>query len=201
MPDEPIESLLSRLEPQLRRLASRSSCPEVRAHAASTNRRRKRAGPDLKAIRDEADDLFNDLYLRLTAHPVPPHANAESYAVESFKNLIRDRERTCNRRAARDVEFMRARLEARSDRVDEVAIQHDLRRHIKRALRQANLRSDHGCALWAWLRDSLDEFAARRGITRKTAGVWAWRARQSLRPYLDTSESLARKIAVFTEIC
>lgn len=122
---------------------------------------------------DEATDRFNDLYLRLTAHPAPPHANAESYAVESFKNLIRDRERACYRRVARDVEFMRTRPEARSERVDEAAIRHDLRRHIKRALRQANLRPDHHCALWAWLRGSLDEFAVRRGITRKTAGAWA----------------------------
>ncbi len=160
----PIESLLTRLAPQLRRLTARSACEEVR---------------------QSADDLLKALFLKLSRHPVPTHANPESYTVESFKNLIRERERACNRRAARDVEFMRTRPEAHSDRVDEVAIRHDLRRHIKRALRQANLRSDHRCALWAWLRDSLDEFAARRGISRKTADVWACRARKSLRPYLE----------------
>jgi hypothetical protein len=157
MPTEPIESLLSRLEPQLRRVALGSTCAEVR---------------------EKAGDLLNDQFLKSLRHPVPSHANPESYTVESFKNLVRDRERACNRRIARDVEFMRTRPAARSDRVDEVAIRHDLRWHIKRALRQANLRPDHRCALWAWLRDSLDEFASRRGITRKTAGVWAWRARE-----------------------
>lgn len=164
MPAEPIESLLFRLTPQLRRVAHGSTCAEVR---------------------QSTDDLLNALFLKLSRHPVPSHANPESYTVESFKNLIRDRERACNRRSARDVEFMRTRPEARSDRVDEVAIRRDLRRHIKRALRQANLRPDHRCALWAWLRDSLDEFASRRGIACKTAGVWAWRARKLLRPYLE----------------
>lgn len=161
---EPIESLLARLTPQLRRVARGSTCAEVR---------------------QSADDLHNELLLKLSRHPVPPHANPESYVVAAFKNLIRDRERACNRRIAHDVEYMRTRPEARSDRVDEVAIRRDLRWHIKRALRHANLRPDHRCALWAWLRDSLDEFASRRGIALKTAGVWAYRARESLRPYLE----------------
>lgn len=164
MHSEPIETLLFCLTPQLRRVALGSTCAEVR---------------------QSADDLRNDLFLKWSRHPVPSGVNRESYAVGSFKNLVRDRERACNRRVARDVEYMRARPEIRSDRVEEVENRHDLRRHIKLALRQANLRPDHRCALWAWLRESLDEFAARRGITRKTASVWACRARIALRPYLE----------------
>lgn len=164
MPAQPIESLLSRLEPQLRRLASRSTSLEVS---------------------QSADDLLSDLSLKLTAHPPLAESNAESYAVESFKNLIKDRQRTCNRRRARDVEFMRTRPEIGSDRVETRAIRHDLRWHIKRAARHAKLRPDHRCALWAWLRDSLDDFATRRGIPHKTARVWAWRAREALRPHLE----------------
>lgn len=164
MPAEPIETLLDRLKPQLRRIARRSTYAEVR---------------------ESADDLLQDQSLKLVQNPLPAGVNPESYSVESFKNLVRDRERACNRRAARDVEFMRTHREARSDRVVEAAIRDDLRGDIRRALRQANLRRDHRCALLAWVRDSLDEFAARRGISRKTAGVWAWRAREALRPHLE----------------
>lgn len=164
MSTEPIEWLLARLDPQLHNLASRSACSEVR---------------------QSFDDLRHDLFLKLSRHPPPAEANTESYVVEAFKNLIKDRVRACNRRAKRDVEYMRPRPEACCDPVDAVTSRRELRWHIKRAVRRANLRADHRCALLAWLRDSLDEFAARRGITHKTAGVWSWRARQSLRPYLE----------------
>lgn len=164
MPDEPIESLLARLEPQLRRLASRSTCIEVH---------------------ESADDLINDLFLRLTKHPTPLGYNRESYAVEAYKNLVKDRERACRRRLARDVEVIRDRPEGASDSPYVRASQRDVRWHIKRAMRLASLRPDHRCALWAWLRDSLDDFARRRNIPRKTAGVWAYRARRALRPHLE----------------
>lgn len=164
MSTEPIEWLLARLDPQLHNLASRSACSEVH---------------------QSFDDLRHDLFLKLSWHPPPAEANIESYAVEAFKNLIKDRLRACNRRVKRDVEYMRARPEACCDPVDAVTSRRELRWHIKRAVRRANLRADHRCALLAWLRDSLADFAARRGIPFKTAGVWARRPRESLRPHLE----------------
>lgn len=163
MSAEPIESLLSRLDLQLRRRARRSKSLEVR---------------------QSCDDLRQDLFLRLCQHGLPSDANTQAYAVQSFNNLVKDCERACYRRAVRDVKYMRARPEATSDRVDQRAIRWEQRLHIVLAVGKANLRSDHRCALLAWCRDSLDEFAQRRGIPRSTASVWAKRARDKLRPYL-----------------
>jgi DNA-directed RNA polymerase specialized sigma24 family protein len=184
MPAKPIEMLLSDLTPQLRQIACRSTSAEVR---------------------QSADDIISDLYLKMSRRPVPSHVNPESYTVKIFKNLMWDYARSCNRRAIRGVEFMRVDPQTRLDgadtsrmgcretylhakrlgRADAEANRHDLRLHIKRAMRKAKIRRDHRCALRAWLRDSLDEFAERNGITRKTAAVWACRARKALKPYLE----------------
>lgn len=164
MPTGSIVSLLDRTGDQLRRLASRSECPEVRRGS---------------------EDLIQDLFVRLTSHPVPMGYNAEAYAVAAFKNLIKDRVRTCNRRSAREIEVMRTRPEAHAHGGEVRALRSEHRWHIKRAIRLAGLRADHRCALWAWLRGSLAEFAERRGVSRTTAGVWALRARRILRPQLE----------------
>lgn len=179
MPPETLD-LLHRLKPQLRRLALRSTCCEVR---------------------EGVDDLITDLYLRLTDHPMPAVCNAEPYAVEAYKNLVRDRERAHRRRCRReravaiqrtcdhplvcDLGVLRDRSGQRSDRAETWAIRRETRRQIQRAVRLAKLRPDHCCALWAWLRNSLKEFADRRGIPQHTAAVWATRARRALRPHLE----------------
>lgn len=173
---ESLESMLSRLDSQLRRLASRSSCHDVRHNP---------------------DDLIQDLWLRLHRHSVPTNANKHAYAVKAFQNLIKDRERSYSRRRNHDVAFRRSCQKAQeitsrctmgdlSDRnyiAPRRARQTELRQHLKRAIRMANLSSDHRCALWAWLRNSLSEFAKKRGIPRSTASVWALRAREALRPH------------------
>lgn len=61
---------------------------------------------------------------------------------------------------------------------------HETRRAIKRAVRAAGLATDHRCALWAWCRDRVAEFARKRGVAENTARVWAHRARRAIRPYL-----------------
>jgi DNA-directed RNA polymerase specialized sigma24 family protein len=55
---------------------------------------------------------------------------------------------------------------------------------IAQAIRSASLPERHRCVLRAWLRNCLDEFAARRSIPKATARVWAHRARAALRPFL-----------------
>lgn len=69
----------------------------------------------------------------------------------------------------------------------------ELRTAIKRALRTARLSRDHQCALWAWFRDHVAEFAKRRGIAEVTARVWAKRARDALRPHAER-EGLGRSM-------
>ncbi|MCU0916247.1 MAG: hypothetical protein MUC88_17055 [Planctomycetes bacterium] len=61
----------------------------------------------------------------------------------------------------------------------------EMRTAIKRAVRAARLAQDHRCALWAWLRDRVAEFARQRGIPEVTVRVWAKRARDALRPHLE----------------
>jgi DNA-directed RNA polymerase specialized sigma24 family protein len=56
---------------------------------------------------------------------------------------------------------------------------------IERAIRSARLSPDHRCALRYWLRDRVAEFARRRGIPQSTVRVWAKRAKDALRPYLE----------------
>lgn len=58
------------------------------------------------------------------------------------------------------------------------------RRVIASAVRAAGIPRNHRCALWAWMRDRLDEWAARHHVKRTTARVWAKRARDALKPYL-----------------
>lgn len=60
----------------------------------------------------------------------------------------------------------------------------ELRRAIVSAVRIAPLPRRHRCALWAWLRGHLAEWAAEREIPAATARVWALRAREALRPHL-----------------
>lgn len=60
----------------------------------------------------------------------------------------------------------------------------ELRHAIVKAARTARLPRNHRCALWAWLRDRLAEWAAEREIPAATARVWALRAREKLRPRL-----------------
>lgn len=60
----------------------------------------------------------------------------------------------------------------------------ETRAAIKRAIRRARLSRNHRCALWAWMRDGLQEFEARRQIAPSTAHVWVHRAQESLRPHL-----------------
>lgn len=60
----------------------------------------------------------------------------------------------------------------------------ELRRAIANAVRTVRLPRNHRCALWAWVRGRLAEWAAGRGIPAATARVWALRAREALRPHL-----------------
>lgn len=174
---ERLEFMRSCFDLQRRRLASRSICHDVRHNS---------------------DALIQDLRPRLHRHPVPTNANKQAYAVRAFQNLIKDRERSYSRRRNHDdVAFRRSCQKAQeitsrctmgdlSDRnyiAPRRARQTELRQHLKRAIRMANLSSDHRCALWAWLRNSLSEFAKKRGIPRSTASVWALRAREALRPH------------------
>jgi DNA-directed RNA polymerase specialized sigma24 family protein len=55
--------------------------------------------------------------------------------------------------------------------------QRETRPGIKRAVRAAQLSQDHRCALWAWMRDRVGDFAGRRKVPQVTVRVWAKRAR------------------------
>lgn len=164
MTPELIESLLFRLRPQLHRIASRFTSPEVR---------------------NDIDDYISELYYRLAKKSVPTGTSIEPYTIIIFKSLIKDQQRTCNRRRARDVKYMQGHKEVSGDQSSARVERRELRWHIKRAVRRANLRRDYRCALWAWVRDALPEFADRRGISSSTARVWASRARTAIRPYLE----------------
>lgn len=63
----------------------------------------------------------------------------------------------------------------------------ELCRAIGNAVRTARLPRNHSCALLAWLRDRLPEWAAERGIRPATARVWAMRARDAVRPRLSAA--------------
>jgi DNA-directed RNA polymerase specialized sigma24 family protein len=63
--------------------------------------------------------------------------------------------------------------------------QRETRAGIKRAIRSAKLSRDHRCALWAWMRNRLADFAKRRGIPQVTARGWAKRAKDALPPHLE----------------
>lgn len=60
----------------------------------------------------------------------------------------------------------------------------ETRAGIKRAVRAAQLSQDHRCALWAWMRDRVGDFAGRRRVPQVTVRVWAKRARDALLPHL-----------------
>lgn len=62
-------------------------------------------------------------------------------------------------------------------------VKHETRAEIKRVIREARLSRDYRCALWAWCRDRLQEFGARRHIPPPTARVWVHRALKSLEPH------------------
>lgn len=64
-------------------------------------------------------------------------------------------------------------------------VKREKRRAIKRAIRAARLSRDHRCALWAWVRGRLTEFAERRGVKQVTARVWAKRARDAIKSHLE----------------
>lgn len=83
----------------------------------------------------------------------------------------------------------RQRTQARNEPVHDVGPdaaleRRELRCAIVNAVRTARLPRNHRCALWAWLRGRLGEWAAGRGIPAATARVWALRAREKLRPHL-----------------
>ena len=73
----------------------------------------------------------------------------------------------------RSVDNPSARLERR-----------ETRQAIKRAVRAAGLKTDHRCALWAWSRGRVAEFARKRGVAEATVRVWVHRAIQDVRPYM-----------------
>jgi len=60
----------------------------------------------------------------------------------------------------------------------------ELRLLLRNAAHTAGLPKWHLCALWAWMRDRLAEWATLRGVKLSTAYVWAHRAREALRPVL-----------------
>ena len=60
----------------------------------------------------------------------------------------------------------------------------ELRRLLKTAVRKARVQREHRCALWAWMRDRLKEWAIRNAVPYSTARVWARRAREALCPHL-----------------
>lgn len=65
------------------------------------------------------------------------------------------------------------------------ALEHrELRRAIVNAVRKARLPRDHRCALWAWVRGGLAEWAKRHKVSAATTRVWALRAREAIRPWL-----------------
>ena len=223
MPNEPVASLLQRLRLQLSQLASRSKCPDIDPHDDDLINDLyckivvAHGGYFATGI---SDDLVKNLYQNRNGKRAPTKLNAESYIVRSFKNLIKDRERafyrrrrrecavaiissnrsrSCNHSSFGDVEVLRGRSEFAMLPPEAIAIRYELRWHIKRAMRLANLRPDHRCAFWAWFRtthlphclDPIDQraplevFAKRRGVAPSTVKVWAMRARDMLRPHLE----------------
>lgn len=61
----------------------------------------------------------------------------------------------------------------------------EMRAAVKRVIRDARLSRKHRCALWAWLRDRVADFATNRGVPQVTVRVWAHRALKALRPHLE----------------
>jgi DNA-directed RNA polymerase specialized sigma24 family protein len=61
----------------------------------------------------------------------------------------------------------------------------ETRAAIKHAVRTAKLSRDYRCALWAWLRDRVAEFANRWGVPEVTIRVRAKRAKDMLRLHLE----------------
>lgn len=164
MKDERLEAVFCGLKPQLCRIARRSRS---------------------RYILNATDDLLQELALKLLTKPVPSGVNSESYVVKSFKNLIRDRIRSCNRRRARDDGYVRARRDDSVGGPDSWVMQRETLLGLERAVERGVLRGDHKHALWAWVRNTLDQFADHRGVSRKTAAVWALRARVELKTYFE----------------
>lgn len=57
---------------------------------------------ELRGAGDQAEDLFQDLWMRLTERPTGPIANPLSYVMRSANNLMLDRYRAARQRALRD---------------------------------------------------------------------------------------------------
>lgn len=159
-------------------------------------------------IRNKADrdDAIQDAFVKLRAHPsvTPPLLRA------TIVNCHKDRVKADQRRTARERSRHMGVREASDDwldtddnsssvgprrrpRADDVGLDHpsarlqrqETRRAIKRAVRAARLSRKHRCALLAWMRDGVAEFASRRGVKAVTVRVWAKRAIDALRPHLE----------------
>jgi hypothetical protein len=61
----------------------------------------------------------------------------------------------------------------------------EIRPGIIRAVRAAKLSPDCLCAIWAWVRGRVGEFARNRGVPESTVRVWVHRALKALRLHLE----------------
>lgn len=158
---------------------------------------------------DAIDDTLQDAYLKLLqcngGATTRPEALLRKVTRNCYKDSVKaaSRRRHHERRAAAAVAHqdddqrpsvmtectLGSRQTRVSCRLDDAGPsrkleRRELRRAILQAVRVAELRKDHRCALWAWVRGELGDFAKRRSMSVSTARVWVHRACQALRPFL-----------------
>lgn len=138
----------------------------------------------------DRDDAIQDACLKLLTRPLPV---TPQLLRKTTLNRHKDRVKGERRRSAREKRRANGAPNEASYAPHGDAIILDptsnlLRREkrlaIKRAIRAAQLPAKQRCALWAWMRGRLKDWALRREISPATTGVWAYRARKALRPHL-----------------
>lgn len=125
------------------------------------------------------DDATQEAWLKLRDHDSVTPQLLRTTAINCFRDSDKARRRREGREQQRpsSPSTTSMSLPPRFEQLENRAA-------ILRVVRSASLSRNHKCALWAWVHDELDEFARRKSIPINTAGVWAHRAREKLRPFL-----------------
>lgn len=147
----------------------------------------------------DRDDAIQDACVKLLGKPITPEL-LWTATLNCYKDRVKaeDRRRAREQRRTitglrpvtdhnhtRDSKQLPRHTEASIDDPSARLHRREIRAAIKRAVRTARLSRDHRCALWAWVRGRVAEFARRRRIREVTVRVWATRARAALRPHLE----------------
>jgi RNA polymerase sigma-70 factor (ECF subfamily) len=75
---------------------------------------------------DEAEDVLQDLFVKLETHPIGPVAEPRAYLYRMAENLLLDRRRSAGRRAGREQAWTTAQLGSKREADDRPSAEHVL---------------------------------------------------------------------------